>query len=94
MKHCQTKAPKDITCNSQETFDIFGTKYNKNSTVFAKRQYYFLNERMKLIPPKSRNNLPNLAFQTFLLSFSRFIKYLHNFERYSSGNNELLIRKQ
>ena len=25
----------------------------------------------------------------FTLSFYRFIKYLHNFERYSSGNNEL-----
>ena len=29
-----------------------------------------------------------LVFHIFL-SFSGFIKYLHNLERYSSGNNEL-----
>ena len=58
MKHSQTKAPLGITCNSQETSDTFGTKHNKNnSAVFAKRQYYFLSERMKLILPNSRNNL-------------------------------------
>ena len=55
MKHSQTKAPQDITCNSQETSNIFGTKHNKNnSAVLAKRHYYFLNERMKLILQKSR----------------------------------------
>ena len=60
MKHSQTKAPQDITCNSQETSNIFGTKHNKNnSAVFAKRQYYF-NERIKLILQKSRNNLQNI----------------------------------
>ena len=53
MKHSQTKAPQIITCNSQETPNIFGTKHNKNnSTVLAKRQYYF-NERIKLILQKS-----------------------------------------
>ena len=60
MKHSQTKAPQDITCNSQETSNIFGTKHNKyNSAVLAKRQYYF-NERIKLIRQKSRNNLPKI----------------------------------
>ena len=61
MKHSQTKAPQDITCNSQKTFNIFGTRHNKNnSAVPAKLQYYFLNERMKLILQKSRNNLPKI----------------------------------
>ena len=60
MKHSQTKAPQDITCNSQETSNIFGTKRNKNkSAVLAKRQYYF-NERMRLILQKSTNNLPKI----------------------------------
>ena len=45
MKQSQTKAPHDITCNSQETSNISGTKHvhNKNnSTVFAKGSIIFL----------------------------------------------------
>ena len=45
MKQSQTKAPHDITCNSQETSNISGTKHvhNKNnSTVFAKGSIVFL----------------------------------------------------
>ena len=72
MKHSQTKAPEDITCNSQETSNIFGTKHNKhNSAVFAKRQCYFLNEGMKLILPKSRNNISKICKkikETFMTS--------------------------
>ena len=52
MKHSLTKAPQDITCNSQETSNISRlTKRNKNSSaVLAKRQYYF-DERMHEIDP-------------------------------------------
>ena len=60
MKHSQTKAPQDITCNSQETSNIFGTKHNKNNSVVLAKLQYFLNERMKLILQKSRNNLPKI----------------------------------
>ena len=61
MKHSQTKAPQDITCNSQETSNILEQNITKIAAlhVLAKRQYYF-NERMKLILQKSRNNLPKI----------------------------------
>ena len=39
------------------------TVLKNNSAVFTKRQYNFLNERIKLIVSKSRNNLPILLIK-------------------------------
>ena len=57
MKHMQSNQSsiRHNIYNFQETSNIFGTKHNRNnSIVLAKRQYYSLNERIKLIPAKSK----------------------------------------
>ena len=51
MKHSQTKAPQDITCNSQETSNIFGTKITKITALNMEKGSTIL---------KSRNNLPKI----------------------------------
>ena len=86
MKHSQTKAPQDITCNSQETSNIFGTKHNKITALYLQKgsiilmkEWNWSYRNLEAIYPKYKKDLRKILTAALGLSdiFIKFLEIYH-----------------